>query len=77
MLAKIHLKTACGCTREFFEKDDWIRPVYRVPIGATVVLPRVGPLPSEVWDIRNFLLIDKVWKSSRRVELWYEEIVEC
>jgi hypothetical protein len=74
MLAKIHLKTACGCTKEFFDSHSMVYPGYRVPIA--VNHPWEKPLAS--WEIREairaFVLVDYKFRSKYRVEVWYEEV---
>jgi len=75
MLAKINLRTACGCTKVFFERVSWVYPGYRVPISATCIPAREpGVTPRESWSIRNFELVNWHWLSKHRVELWYEEV---
>ena len=76
MLAKIHLKTACGCTRSYLERMD--NPVYqiRVPVRATHITCRQGHIaPTEVNSIRDFCLVHRDWKSKNRVEMWFEEVL--
>ena len=78
MLAKIHLKTACGCTRTIFESDFSypVFTIYRVPILATIIPFREpGPTPSVSASIRDFHIVDAKPKSHSRIELWYEETV--
>jgi hypothetical protein len=75
VLAKIHLKTACGCTRVFFQPVDTVPRQVHIPLRATdVTYPFGGPLKS-VYDKRAFSVVEGLWKSTRRIELWCEEIV--
>lgn len=74
MLAKVHLKTACGCTKVFFDTMPTVYPGYRVPISATRTnLNEPGLTPTESWGVRGFILSNWHWISSRRIELWYEK----
>lgn len=76
MLAKIHLKTACGCTKEFFESASRFYRQCEVPIHATYIPYRApGNTPTEVWGKRVFDLVKFHKRSARRIELWYEEVV--
>lgn len=72
MLAKIHLKTACGCTKEFFEKKDVVYPAYLVPLRTGSTVAFLGGTYS-TYTTRKFLLAKYEFKSKNRVELWYEE----
>jgi hypothetical protein len=75
--AKIHLETACGCERSFFLNYDKISDVpkeYRVPIKATV-LPWQADRLFEVHSLRTFKMLRYELRSTRRIEVWYEE--EC
>ena len=79
MQAKVHLETACGCERSFFLNYDKISDVpkeYRVPIKATVIPWKAGRItPMEVHSLRIFKLLRYELRSTRRIELWYEEEV--
>jgi hypothetical protein len=76
LLAKINLKTACGCTKFFFETITWVYLGYRVPLSATRIVPREpGPTIRESWGIRDFYLVNYNYLSRHRVELWYEEVI--
>ena len=78
MLAKINLKTVCGCTHEYFRRVDYVPREVRVPIKATVIPWRAGRItPMEVHSLRLFKLVRYEGKSSRRVELWCEEEVSA
>jgi hypothetical protein len=77
--AKIHLETACGCARSFFLSFDKISEVpreYRVPIKATVIPWKAGRLtPMEVHSFRAFKMLRYELRSTRRIEVWYEEFI--
>jgi hypothetical protein len=75
MLAKINLKTACGCERSYFEKTDKVPPEIAVSIMATDIAFRGHMTPSEAASKRTFRLMKLDTRSSRRIELWYEEVV--
>ena len=72
MLAKIHLKTACGCTKTFFERTDTVYPAYIVPIKTRNVVTVLGSTYSS-YATRTFGYVKSEFKSKYRVELWYEE----
>ncbi len=73
MLAKIHLKTACGCAKEFFQHVERPLPKYwEVPIRVHSM--SFDLWKRETWTRRRFYIVDAMWRSSRRVELWYEEV---
>jgi hypothetical protein len=77
MLAKIHLRTACGCTRELFHPNAMLPMArYVVPISGRVPW-REGDPPGITTGHtkREFALMNWEWRSTRRIELWYEEIV--
>jgi hypothetical protein len=76
LLVKINLKTACGCTRHFFE--TWhgrsIPLEFRVPIKATSFVP--PPMfggTRLVVGFRGFKIVDAKKLSRSRMELWCEE----
>jgi hypothetical protein len=74
MLAKVHLKTACGCTRTFFQTVDKVYPAYTIPI----LINHPWEHPLAAWENKNntrlFVLVDYKHKSKRRIEMWYEEV---
>lgn len=78
MLVKIHLKTACGCTKTFFEPNaPQVYHGYRVPVLVTKRDQFSEPSleRSVTWKTRVFELIKITCKSRRRIEVWYEEVV--
>ncbi len=81
MLAKINLKTACGCTRILYESVHETRYKYDVPIKSTMCLwatliKSTDLLPPETTALtRTFSLVRRKSVSTVRVELWYEEAV--
>ena len=76
MLAKINLKTACNCTQSFYHKVEYVPREFNMPIKATAIPWEAGRLaPMDVYRLRNFKVVRWEWKSSRRVEVWYEEEV--
>ena len=75
MLAKIHLKTSCGCTKTFFQRTDTVYPAYIVPIKTRSVVTVFGRLYS-TYAKRTFGFVKWEFKSKNRVELWYEENYE-
>jgi len=81
-IVKFNLKTACGCTRHFFERQENLAYTYTyiVPIRATSWATRaIGGIfgrPSESWSTRIFELQHVNIHSRSRVEVWYQEKVE-
>lgn len=72
MLAKVHLKTACGCTKTFFDRMDHVYPGYSIPLSMPVSDYR-GRGDFVHYSLRRFILRALDFKSKSRVELWYEE----
>ncbi len=76
MLAKIHLKTACGCERSYFENVDTPPYQIRVPVRATNIISWQGRLiPTEAYISRDFALVRREFRSKNRVGLWFEEVL--
>ena len=74
MLAKIHLKTACGCERSHFESIDRVPREVRIPIKATINQLWAGRItPMTVSNLRIFKFVRLDVRSKRRIELWFEE----
>jgi hypothetical protein len=75
MLYKVNLKTACGCEKVVFETGG-MSAYYKIPLRATrIVCREPGVNPTEAWGVRLFELLKIHKRSSRRTELWYEEVV--
>ncbi len=77
MLAKINLKTACGCTRVLYERVHELHYKYDVPIRVTLIGGTLDHawVPPETMLTRTFGLVRRRLKSTVRTELWYEEVV--
>jgi hypothetical protein len=77
LLSKIHLKTACNCECSYFDTihHGSLPSKVRVPIKATVIPWKAGRIAPMVACFRIFRLVKCEGKSSRRIELWYEEEV--
>jgi hypothetical protein len=55
---------------------EFVTREVRVPIKATVIPWKAGRItPMEVHSLRIFKLVKYEGKSSRRIELWFEEEV--
>ena len=73
VLVKIHLRTACGCTKEFFEHSAPMGMRYVVPISGRTPWSPLGS-PGTRFAKRVFKIVETKAKSKRRIELWYEEV---
>jgi hypothetical protein len=77
VLVKIHLRTACGCTKEFFEHSAPMGMRYVVPISGRIPSSQLHPplyLPGIRFDKSVFEIVEIKARSKRRIELWYEEV---
>jgi hypothetical protein len=76
LLAKIHLKTACGCERSYYEHIVHMPQQLRIPIRDTrLAWEPINTVPETVHNVRVrcFHIVLREWKSKYRVELWFEE----
>lgn len=76
MLVKIHLKTACGCERSYFE-HHMPQQILRVPLRVTDTAfgPHYADPIGASYSTRDFRITTVKHLSNIRKDLWYEEVV--